>query len=136
MAALRSPLGLNLLGELGVPDGLVALLRRRLGDLDLAHYRRALLPNEVELALEDMKVQHLLRGLRSELLLRIRRPRHLRVRIDTRVGDPHRRDQQEGDGDEQQVDERDHVDVAVRRALAALAATYVYTTHNNSIRPA
>src|SRR6185369_8827151 len=44
-------------------------------------------------------------------------------------GHPDGRDEEEGDGHHQQVDERDHVDVRVRGLLAFVTATDVYTTH-------
>ena len=93
---------------------------------------RRLLPDEDELVLPRIIDVQLLLGLRL-LLLHVGpgRTGHLRVGVDARHVRPHRRDEEERDGDHQKVDHRDHVDLRVERlALASASAADVYATHD------
>src|SRR5690606_29202636 len=123
----------DLLSELGEADGLGALVDHHVvfaRDVYGAHHRARLLPDEDELLL----VAHL----DVELLLRLdllrfdltRRSRHLGVRVDAGHLCPHRSDEEERDRDQQEIDERDHVDLRIELPPAALATTAdVYATH-------
>src|SRR5581483_9117494 len=136
--AVGRPLFLDLLGEIGVADFLgvrrgvlFEIVTSR--NVDRVHDRRTLFPHQHELVgLAQLDVKNLFGRLLLLFGIGPRRTRHLRVCIQTRHVRPNGGDEEEGDGDHQEVDERDHVDLRIERPpLPSAAAAYVYAGHRS-----